>query len=365
MNTTIGPTSIAFYAPLKSPRHPRPSGDRAIARALMRALEGLRTLEGHSRVELVSELRMRDGAGKAQVQAQLAQKAQQEALELITAKRRWSLWLTYHNYYKAPDLIGPQVSKALGIPYVLVEATRAPWRLGGPWDRFARAAEAACDHAQAIFYFTARDYTALAAGAPKGQHLLPLAPFLARETLPPLASPPGPVILVAGMMRHGDKLASYQIIAQVLGVLRTPDWRLLVAGDGPAQQGVAAMFAPFAARVQFLGRLDAKGMEDAYQKAAVLLWPGVNEAFGMVYLEAQAAGCPVIAEDRAGVRDVVPAQRLAPPDRPEALAARVDALLQNPGERQAAARQAQAHVQARHLLGHARTTLYEGLRPWL
>ena len=80
---------------------------------------------------------------------------------------------------------------------------------------------------------------------------------------------------------------------------------------------------------------------------------------------AQAAGCPVVAEDRAGVRDVVPAQRLAPPDRPEALAARVDALLQNPGERQAAARQAQAHVQARHLLDHARTTLYEGLCPWL
>ena len=41
---------VAFYAPLKSPNHPIPSGDRLIARLMMRALD----LAGYE-VQLVSE----------------------------------------------------------------------------------------------------------------------------------------------------------------------------------------------------------------------------------------------------------------------------------------------------------------------
>ena len=31
---------------------------------------------------------------------------------------RPALWLTYHSYYKAPDLLGPTLSRQWGIPYV-------------------------------------------------------------------------------------------------------------------------------------------------------------------------------------------------------------------------------------------------------
>lgn len=44
---------IALYAPMKSPAHPVPSGDRTMARLLVRALE----LAGH-RVALASDLRV-------------------------------------------------------------------------------------------------------------------------------------------------------------------------------------------------------------------------------------------------------------------------------------------------------------------
>ncbi len=47
---------IAFYAPMKSPHHPVPSGDRLMARLLIRALE----MAGHS-VELLSEFRIHAG----------------------------------------------------------------------------------------------------------------------------------------------------------------------------------------------------------------------------------------------------------------------------------------------------------------
>ena len=42
-------------------------------------------------------------------------------------------WLTYHAYHKSPDWLGPAVADALGIPYLLVEASFAPKQAGGPW----------------------------------------------------------------------------------------------------------------------------------------------------------------------------------------------------------------------------------------
>jgi len=64
---------MAFYAPLKSPDHPVPSGDRLMARALLSALGQ----SGH-RVEVASQLRAftgspDDDAGWASLQAAAAQ----------------------------------------------------------------------------------------------------------------------------------------------------------------------------------------------------------------------------------------------------------------------------------------------------
>lgn len=63
--------------------------------------------------------------------------------------------------------------------------------------------------------------------------------------------------------------------------------------------------APVTDRVRFLSALDPDALAAAYTRATALIWPGVDEAFGMTYLEAQAHGLPVIAQDRAGVRDVL------------------------------------------------------------
>ncbi len=62
---------IAFYAPLKSPNHPVPSGDRQMARLLIAALR----LAGHS-VEIASELRSFSATPEAGGREQLAALAQ-------------------------------------------------------------------------------------------------------------------------------------------------------------------------------------------------------------------------------------------------------------------------------------------------
>ena len=90
------------------------------------------------------------------------------------------------------------------------------------------------------------------------------------------------------------------------------------------------------------------------------LWPGVNEAFGMVYLEAQAAGLPVVAQNRDGVRDVVLADGLVPTDHgPNALAQALDRLLGSPAERQALGQKSRVSVAENHLLNTASETLWQ------
>ena len=347
-------TAIAFYAPMKSPRHPVPSGDREMARGLLAALAGL----GQGEATLVSEFRSYEGQGDPAAQDRLRVEAEAEAARLIQRGRAegWRLWATYHNYYKAPDLLGPVVSEALGIPYVLFEASRADKRLAGPWAGFERAAGRACDRAQVIYCLTARDREALAAAQPPGQALVLLPPFLNREALPPAARPvPGRLITVA-MMRAGDKLASYRQLAAALALV-PGDWSLDVIGSGAAEAEVRALLAPFGARVRFLGALPPEGVAAALSEAAIYVWPGVNEAFGMAYLEAMAAGVPVIAEDRPGLREIVPEAGLVPAGDAAAFAGRIAAWLGHEPDRAARAEAARTAVAARHLLPAARAAI--------
>ena len=88
---------IAFYAPMKPPGHPQPSGDRRMANLLMQAL-GLAGLE----VELASRFSSRDGVGDPERQARLAQVGAGMADRILRrfrarpAAERPGCWFTYH-----------------------------------------------------------------------------------------------------------------------------------------------------------------------------------------------------------------------------------------------------------------------------
>src|SRR5689334_22666115 len=141
---------IAFYAPLKPPDHPTPSGDRRIAGLFLEALRGA----GHQPF-VASRLRSYDAAGDPLRQARQRDIARDAAQRLLRSWREEpdaapELWLTYHLYYKAPDWLGPRVSTVLGIPYVIAEASHAPKRAGGIWQVGHRAVEAALRRADAV-----------------------------------------------------------------------------------------------------------------------------------------------------------------------------------------------------------------------
>ena len=86
----------------------------------------------------------------------------------------------------------------------------------------------------------------------------------------------------------------------------------------------------------------------------------------MVYLEAQAQGCPVLAEDRQGVRDVVrDGGFLVPADDPAAYAKAIKALMGDAESRLAAGRKGRERIAADHLLPAARDALTAELAPLL
>jgi len=350
--------TVAFFAPLKTPDHPVPSGDRTMARGLIAALR-----QGGATVTTASGLRLYDGAGDSAHQDTLMAKAEQEIARILADEnaQAWRVWLTYHNYYKAPDLIGPHIARQLGIPYIQIESTRARKRLTGPWARFAAAAEAASDAAHTIFFLTQRDAETLRRDAPAGQTLRHLAPFLAQTDLPEASTLAGPMLSV-GMMRPGDKMASYSLIVQTLAALPDGlDWQLDIAGDGPARDEVADLMTPFGPRVRLHGALDQTALAALYGQASLLLWPGVNEAFGLTYLEAQAAGIPVIAQDRPGVRDVVHPPLCCVDGGPAEMAARIVQLATDASARRAVGIKARTQVAQNHLLGAAAATLHHTL----
>lgn len=354
---------IAFYAPLKPPDHPTPSGDRLMARQLMRALAAA----GHE-VELASDLRARlpdPGDEDALARLEAAALAERTRLRALwQAQGAPDLWFCYHPYYKSPDLIGPELAAEFSLPWVSAEASLSSRRTSGVWARTQTTVAQAVCRAGMNFALTARDRSGIAQLAP-GARVMALAPFLDLTTLPPAAGLSGNRLAVVAMMRPGDKADSYHALARALPLVKA-DWTLWVAGDGPAAPAIRAAFASLPPdRLIWCGALSPERVGGLLQDAALLTWPGCGEAYGLAYLEAQAAGVPVVACQIAGVPEVVrhgESGLLVPPDDPAAFAAAITRLLCNPDLRRQMGALARAGVLARHTIAAAAQTLDTGLQ---
>lgn len=341
---------IAFYAPMKPPDHPVPSGDRHMARLFLQAFE-----EAGHQVELACRLRSREPKGDLQRQDRLKRLGDRLAERLLRRYRarppaeRPQAWFTYHLYYKAPDWVGPKVTRELGIPYLVAEASVAYKRAGGPWDAGHRATLAALAQSAAVVTVNPHD----AACLPDGITLETIKPFLdtrpfrqtAKQTAPARKAlaqsqdldPDQPWLLAVAMMRQGDKLASYRLLAQALAPLQNQPWQLLIVGDGPARKDVEAAFAQIAPeRLRYLGERAPEALLEIYAAGDLFVWPAVNEAYGMALLEAQSLGVPVIAARTGGVPAVIQdgtTGLLPPPEDAAAFREAITTLLDQPAKR--------------------------------
>jgi glycosyltransferase involved in cell wall biosynthesis len=125
-------------------------------------------------------------------------------------------------------------------------------------------------------------------------------------------------------------------------------WHLTVIGDGPVRRETIALFADLPAeRFDWRGELASDAVPRALSDGGIYVWPGCGEAYGLAYLEAQAAGLPVVAQATAGVPAVVEHRRtglLTPDGDVAAHAAAIRELLIDDGKRQAYGQAARAFV---------------------
>jgi glycosyltransferase involved in cell wall biosynthesis len=298
---------IAFYAPLKPPDHPTPSGDRRMAQLFLAALR----LAGHEPA-LVSRFRSYEGYGDPVRQVRIAAVGRRVAERRLNQWRGApelapELWFSYHIYHKAPDWLGPVVAGDLGIPYVVAEASVTPRQALGPWAIGHRAAECAIQQAAAVIGLNPSDRECVLRLLRDPRRWVALKPFLDAASYGRKARRKGDELrlITVAMMRHGDKLASYQILGEALSRLIDLPWSLEVIGDGAARHEVENALASLGERVSWTGSLSQAAVAERLALADLFIWPAVNEAFGMALLEAQASGLPVVAGAADGVKEIV------------------------------------------------------------
>lgn len=298
---------IAFHTPLNLYDDGGVSGDRRMARQLVAALETL----SHN-VEPVRAgrgyLPSPDTARFARHRAEAERLVEQLLAGYRSGAPRPDLWFTYHNYYRAPDLLGPAIAVALGIPYVTAEASDSERRAHDEWSAQTAVVRHGLSSGDVHFCFTDRDRQGLEPWRGAGTALVALPPFITFENEPSQRRDHGGPrrLITIAMMREGAKLDSYTTLARVLGRVRGDDWRLSIIGDGPRRAEVERAFAPLPPeRIDWLGFVPREQALSQLADHDVFVWPGLREAYGMVYLEAQAAGLPVVAFDSGGVSEVV------------------------------------------------------------
>ena len=147
--------------------------------------------------------------------------------------------------------------------------------------------------------------------------------------------PPGEghmVLFVGRLMPH----KGVEFLIEAIPMMR-PSARVVVVGEGPPRDLLesSARARGVADRVVFVGGVPQEELPALYRATDVTVLPSISrlEAFGLVGLESMASERPVVLSDIPGVREVIEDGReglLAAPADPEDIAAKVNALLDDP-----------------------------------
>jgi len=180
---------------------------------------------------------------------------------------------------------------------------------------------------------------------PPGVDLAMFQPIDRAEARGKIGYGPGRLLLFVGRL---ERLKGVEVAIRALALLRDrahDDVRLLILGEDSGEDGKegeeseksrlrsVAVAAGVRDRVDFLGSVAHHELPYFYSAADVLVMPSYSESFGLVGLEAQACGRPVVGSDVTGLRSVIRDQvsgYLIASHDPAAYAERIGRLLDDP-----------------------------------
>jgi phosphatidylinositol alpha-mannosyltransferase len=149
----------------------------------------------------------------------------------------------------------------------------------------------------------------------------------------------------AASLPHGRKLLfcgrleprkGFPVAVRAFAALaqKYPDLQLVVVGDGADRTAVNELDPRLRSRVHMLGRVSYRSLPTYHQASDIFISPATgSESFGIVLVEAMAAGLPLVASDIPGYREVARHEvdgLLVTPSDPDALAVGVRRLLDDP-----------------------------------
>ncbi len=303
---------IVYYMPFKPLGHRNPSGDLIIGSELFAFLQ-----EKGAEIELVSRFRCRWIYFKPHLWPLFI--IELVRVVLLCRRKKPDIWLTYHSYYKAPDVLGALCCRLVKIPYAVFQGIYSTKRR-----RSARSMPGfylnrmTLEKATVVFSNKKNDHTNLGRLLPAGT-LSYIPPGLhandfrfdaaaRRRVRHTFAAGERVVVMSAAMFRPGVKTRGIVEVMESCAHLADngADLLLVIAGDGSQrpmleEQGAALLQD----RVVFVGRQSRKAMQSYYSAADIFAFPGVEESLGMVYLEAQACRLPVVAYGDWGASEAV------------------------------------------------------------
>lgn len=302
---------IHFYAPLKPISSPIPSGDREIARGIYGFF-----LKSGNEVEVVSEfstwffwasffgiLYYPFALMRAIVRAFLY---------------RPDIFFTYHLYHKAPDPILPILSFLFQRPHFVFEGIygRSFSKKIHLWPGWFFS-HLGLSRAAHVFSDKRADLEGLRLVLPENKisHIPPAIDtqnysrdLVARNKIRSSLEV-GERTLVVGvaMLRMDRKNAGVLFLLECLSELELEGFEFdyLHIGDGECFEETKKIATSKLKRAHFIGRKDPSEIKAYLSAADFFAFPGIGEAIGMVYLEAQACELPVIAFSNGGIPEVV------------------------------------------------------------